>query len=239
MKNPTRTPDPEEPAAGIEPEKLWAAFIVELRDAMHDVPIGLHSAKRWGAISREHHDDFRTCFSTWWLLEIERGPAGVVFKTFADDEAVTEAGIAKYSKRLTRALREIFRIAKDVPVSFQVLRAPDELRPPEEQKPIENLPNGEVPADDREAWEEVQRLAKEHLAKLSQTNPAVRAEWYEQAVEPAQLVDVEGLDGKRRWRIRSPEPWKTEAVLMLLEPVFPRVVRGVAIVVLPTEGESP
>lgn len=262
VQNLSRTAEPEkqEPAS-IEPEKLWAAFIVELREAMHDIPIGLHSAKRWKEISAEHGDDFKAAFSAWWLDGIERGPAGVVFRTLAENETVTEAGIAKYSKRLTRALRGIFRIANYVPVSFQVLRPEGPSVPlgdtslaiaavdtgseadlsPTGTERENHGPNGEVPEGDLEAWQELQRIAAEHLVKLAKKNPAVKLEWYEQAVEPAELVEVEGMNGKRLWKVRSPDPATTRVVLGLIQPYMPRVIRGVAIVVMEAaaEGESP
>lgn len=209
------------------PRVLWTAFIAELKREMYDVAIGVETAKRWSQVV-PGEPDWRACFSAWWLLEVERSAAGALFLTYADDEAATEAGIAKYGKRLRRKLRQVFSLDKDEPVSFRVLRA------------NEQTADGEIPAADREAWEQVQRLAKEHLARLAKSNPGIKPEWIEQAIEPARLAAVEAVDGKRMWKLRSPAPGVTRTVIELLkQPVLRRVASNVEIVVLEAEGESP
>jgi len=249
VKSPSHETGPDDP--GAEAQRLWTAFIAELGMQMHGIPIGVWSQKRWKQVSRENQDDFKACFSAWWLLKVERTPGGAVFSTYADDEDATEAGIAKYSKRLTRLLGEFFTLGKDEIPRFEVLRP--ELRPilgtavdhrSQEQKPApadgeSRGSNGEIPAGDREAWEEVRRLAKEHLVRLAKTNSAVRLEWIEEAIEPAQLESVEDVNGRRAWTLRSPAPATTRVVLSLLEPSMPKVARGVAIVVLGDERRRP
>jgi len=252
-------PDPGKPAA-----RPWPKFIAALKSQMYDIPIGVETGKRWKQVKNGEHD-FVACFSGWWLEQMQRNSAGITFVTFAEDEAATEAGIAKYRKRLTRLLGEFFDLPKNEPVSFKVLRAEEAQKTapvPHWDRGLTNpapdagleaalshsgtepaerpLSNGEIPASDREAWEQVQRLAKEHLERIAKMNPGIRREWIEQAVEPAELESVEGVNGKRLWKLRSPAPETTRVVINLLGRQAIRKVAGeVEIVVVGPEGESP
>lgn len=220
-----KTPSPGDPY-----QVRWTAFIAELKRGLYDVALGLEIEKGWNPVLADMHD-FKACFSAWWLLDVERGPAGTLFLTHAHDEAATQAGIVKYRKRLSRLLRKFFSLGEDEPVNFRV------LRPPQQQDAAKTSDghhtNGEIPDGDREAWEQVQRLAKEHLLRLAQANPAVKPEWVEQAIEPAQLEAVEHVNGKRVWMLRSPEPATMRVVLGLLkEPVRRQFGSQLEIVVL-------
>jgi DNA-binding HxlR family transcriptional regulator len=223
------------PDPGQHAQTLWAAFIAKLKSEMYDIPIGVEGAKRWKQVIPGEHD-WRACFSAWWLLEVERGRgAGALFITYADDEAATEAGIAKYGSRLRRLLRKIFSLSRHEAVSFKVLRAKERKAAPAKGEEGD----GAIPAGDRDAWAQVQRLAKEHLARLAKVNPGIKPEWSEQAIEPARLAAVEAVDGKRVWKLRSPAPGATRAVIELLKQTVVRTVtRDVEIVVLEGEGES-
>jgi DNA-binding MarR family transcriptional regulator len=223
---------------GTQDETRWASFIAELKREMCDeMPIGVELAKHWKELHRGQ-SDFKSCFGAWWLLEVERGTQApcAIFSTYAADEAATQAGIAKYEKRLKRLLRRFFALAKDTPIEFlKVLRS--EERTPGEAERKQPAVNGEIPEGDREAWMEVQRLAKEHLAKLAKVNPAIKLEWIHEGVEPAQLESVESVNGGRVWKLRSPAPATTRVVMELLkEPVLRRVAAGVRIEIAPEPG---
>jgi hypothetical protein len=229
-----KTDDPEE-------QRLWATFIADLQREMHDVPIGVATAKRWTEVDQKNRDDFKACFSAWWLLKIERGPEGTVFQTYAHDEVATEAGLVKYRKRLTRLLSSVFNLSEEQPLTLTVLRAEEQKPAPANADADTRQTNGEIPRDDREAWEHVQRLAKEHLERLVKRNPGIQLEWWDQAIAPAQLVAVDGAaNGKRVWKLHSPSPATARTVLGLLERRL--AVHGVEVeivVVGSYEGESP
>ena len=226
--------DPDEP--------LWTSFIVALKRGLYDVAVNVELAKGWNPV-KEGEDDFRNCFSAWYLLGLERGAAGAYFKTCAEDERETERGIVKYRKRLNRLARKVFSLREDEPVAFEVLRPPaedaqtDAQFPPPPDAPAEALTNGEIPAGDRTAWEEVRRQATEHLLRMSQANPAVKPEWIDQGIVPARLVSVDTSNGNRIWRIHSPAPATTRVVLQLIEDPMLRRFPGVEIEVL--DDESP
>jgi hypothetical protein len=220
----------------------WQRFATALKSELYGVPVGVEGAKRWARV-KGGEDDWRACFSAWWLHEARRDWQGATFLTIADDVAATEAGIAKYRQRLERLLRKHYGLRKDEPVSF-VVAAPEERPAPangEAPGAADGLlTNGEIPAADQEAWEQVVRIGKEHLARLARGNTGVKLEWFEHAVAPARLEAVEGADGKRVWKVRSPSPAAARVVLALLQqqPAVRQIAGDVAIEVLEDPGDG-
>ena len=230
---PEKTPHDE---AGDE--SRWLEFKTQLKRQMHDIPLGVEAAKRWKGIEANAHD-FTTCFAAWWLLKVERGAAGgVVFSTCAENESATEAGIQKYSKRLTRLARRVFNLDKDELVRFEVLRAPADGKTPNGHTANE----AELRADHDEAqdlWERVKLELKESVAQLLKSDPRSRIDWYDDCVKPVELESVGASEGRPVWTLRSPVPERTKRTIRLFRGGIERIAGDVELVVLEKKGESP
>jgi hypothetical protein len=224
-------------------------------------------------------NDYDSCFLEWWLLEVRRGDGGAVqFVTEASDEAMTRAGIAKYSARLAMNARHYFYfgLARDTAVSFEVrgqaepgleiaAGAEAEAAPAaaETDTPFDSAAprsgqalhiadevqsqgngesestsaadtgshgaNGETLVDMLlgampDPWTRVKRELEESL-RLADPR---RLDLFRKAIEPAQLASVETVEGKPVWRLRSPMPQHTRAVIGVLGRHFNMAVHKVA-----------
>lgn len=235
----------------------WNSLLVELKQGLCSTPANVERAKRWKAI-KPGENDYDACFRAWWLLEVERTASGLRLITHAGDEPTTEAGIAKYEKRLQSLVRKHFELGADAEVAFEVRvgdktsngHTADEGQSNGNGAPHGDTeshgPNGETLVDMLlgampDPWHQVKCELAAQLQKLGKRDLGDKLDWYRQSIEPTRLLRIEDEGGKPVWKVLSDAPKKTRAVMSLLGRHFNlavnKVVGGeVQIVVLNPEG---
>jgi hypothetical protein len=235
----------------------WNNLLVELKEGLCSTPANVEAAKRWKTI-KPGENDYDTCFREWWLTDVVQLQDGMHFFTVAGDRSATEAGIKKYLARLAKLVRKYFELEASRAVSFEVRRA--EAAPTAEKtnngqsaNEGQSKSNGEshgangetlvgmLLGEARDPWNLVKRELEDQLSRLGKRNVGDKLDWFHQAIEPAQLESVEMVDGKPLWKLKSPAPKKTRAVMSLLASHLNQAVNavaggGVRIEVLNSEG---